>query len=547
MASHTKAGTARAGHKAVKRIKQGPRAIAGNQEGLQRKPTATVNARLKKYRAMRDFARTPEPADAETKRGEPMRFVIQEHHASHLHWDFRLEHDGVLVSWALPKGLPLDPKKNHLAVRTEDHPLSYIDFAGDIPAGNYGAGHVDVWDSGTYERHKFRDKEVMVTLHGTRAQGKYVLFQTSGKNWMIHRMDPPRAGYEPMPQNVPPMLAKAASLPQDDAEYAYEIKWDGIRTLVYAEGGRIRLSSRNGNDISAQYPELRPLGTALGARSALLDGEIVAFDPSGRPSFQRLQTRMGLNDTGRARLRREEAPVVLMIFDILYLEGRSLLGESYRARRAQLDALSLNGPAWQTPSFHIGDGAAMLAASVDQRLEGIVAKRIDSLYEPGKRPGTWLKIKNQQRQEFVIGGYTKGKRHAIGSLLLGYFDVDVEEAVRRRAPQRLLLAGGVGTGFTETMLDDLQKELAPLEQVANPFATKPGKPDVTFVTPTLVAEIEFTEWTRAGTLRHPSFKGLRFDKSPQEVLREIPETPNASQTRASAALHRNTRATSRKR
>lgn len=529
--------------------KKQPRAIkkksAPSEPGYSR---ARGAARLKKYRAMRDFARTPEPADSVASDPAQQRFVIQEHHASHLHWDFRLERDGVLVSWALPKGLPMDPKKNHLAVHTEDHPLSYIDFAGDIPAGNYGAGHVDVWDSGTYDCHKFRDNEVMVTLHGTRAQGKYVLFQTGGKNWMIHRMDPPRADYRPMPRDISPMLAKLASLPADDANYAYEIKWDGIRALAYIDGGRIRLVSRNGNDITAQYPELKALGSALGARSAILDGEIAALDDAGKPSFQRLQMRMGLKGAGRVRLRRDEAPVVFMIFDVLYLDGRSFIAETYRVRRAQLDALKLNGSAWQTPSFHIGDGEAMLAASIEQQLEGIVAKRLDSLYEPGKRPGTWLKIKNQQRQEFVIGGYTKGERHAIGSLLLGYYDVDSDEAQTRAAPQRLLLAGGVGTGFTQKMLDELLARLAPLKQRNNPFTTKPDKPNVSFVAPTLVAEIEFTEWTRAGTLRHPSFKGLRFDKPATQVIRETSApAPEPRTTLASAALNRKTKATSRKR
>lgn len=483
---------------------------------------STPQTRLRKYRSMRDFAHTPEPKGAgqAARRAATARFVIQEHHASHLHWDFRLEHEGVLVSWAIPKGLPNDPKKNHLAVRVEDHPLSYIDFKGEIPAGHYGAGEVYIWDKGTYTCHKFRDREVMVTLRGKRARGKYVLFQTQGKNWMIHRMDPPAAGFEPMPRELAPMLAKLSPLPADESAYAFEIKWDGIRALMYVDGGRVTLRSRNGHDIGAQYPELKAVGEQLGARNAILDGEIVAIDAHGQPSFQLLQARMGLRGAQRVRARREHTPVLFMIFDVLYLEGRVTMALSYRERRKLLEKLKLKGPAWQTPRYHSGDGAALLEASRAQRLEGIVAKRLDSAYIPGARPGTWLKIKNQTRQEFVIGGFAKGERHAIGALLLGYYDVDAQAARARGEPQRLLYAGAVGTGFTQAMLDDLLAQLKPLKQRTNPFTSKPNKAAVTFVRPQLIAEIEFTEWTRAGTLRHPSFKGLRDDKSAAEIVRE---------------------------
>jgi bifunctional non-homologous end joining protein LigD len=225
--------------------------------------------KLSTYQKKRDFETTPEPAGKPARRrrkkatAEP-RYVIHEHHARSLHWDLRLERNGVLVSWAIPKGIPTDPKRNHLAVHVEDHPLEYIDFAGQIPAGEYGAGKVEIWDSGTYETHKFRDSEVMITFHGERLQGKFVLFQTKGKNWMIHRMDPPEAGHEPMPERIVPMMAKLGKLPRDDSNWAYEIKWDGVRALCYCEGGRIRLESRNLRDVTSQYLELRALGRALG-------------------------------------------------------------------------------------------------------------------------------------------------------------------------------------------------------------------------------------------------------------------------------------------
>lgn len=473
----------------------------------------TKTSRLSRYHAKRDFARTPEPAGDGDGALASARFVIQEHHASHLHWDFRLERDGVLVSWALPKGLPADPRKNHLAVHTEDHPLSYIDFGGTIPEGNYGAGRVYVWDRGTYECHKFRDDEVLVTLQGERARGKYVLFKTRGNNWMIHRMDPPESAYESMPENVAPMLAVSGALPRDEKHYGFEVKWDGVRAIAYVEGGRIRLISRNGLDVTRRYPELRALGEALGARPAVLDGEIVALDARGRPSFQRLQTRMHAEGDAAIHRRARETPVFYMIFDVLYLDGRALIVLPYRERRARLDALALAGNAWQTPTYHAGAGRALLEASREQGLEGVIAKRLDAPYEPGRRSGAWIKVKNARRQEFVIGGYTPGERGPIGALLLGYYD-----AVEGR--RRLRYAGGVGTGFTADDLARLYARLKPLAVARNPFAVRPDKTDAVFVRPRLVCEVEFSEWTRAGTLRHPSFKGLREDKDAREVGKE---------------------------
>lgn len=484
-----------------------------------------IKQRLTQYRSKRNFSRTPEPkqaGDTAVAAGS-LRFVIQEHHASHLHWDFRLEREGVLVSWAVPKGIPDDPGKNRLAMRVEDHPLSYINFSGEIPEGNYGAGQVYIWDKGTYECHKFRDDEVVVTLHGRRVQGKYVLFRTGGKKWMIHRMDPPQnPALEPMPETLVPMLTRLSALPSDDAHYAYEIKWDGIRAILYVEGGRVRIQSRNLLDITRQYPELRPLGEALGARPAVLDGEIVALDENGRPSFERLQTRMGLVSDSAVRRVMKETPVVYMLFDLLYLEGRNLMPLSYIERRENLAALKLSGPAWQTPAYHRGDGWTMLAASREKNLEGIIAKRLDSRYDPGKRSGAWLKVKNHQRQELVIGGWTPGARHAIGSLLVGYFDMTAEQAAQAGRYQHLIYAGGVGTGFTEATLNKLFTLLTPLRRETNPFSSKPPKPDAIFVEPKLVCEVQFTEWTQGHTMRHPAFKGLRMDKEATEVVREIP-------------------------
>ena len=239
--------------------------------------------KLTEYERKRDFETTSEPAPKRRSRKQPAapRFVIQEHHARRLHWDLRLERDGALASWAVPNGIPDDPQRNRKAVRTEDHPLEYLDFEGEIPRGEYGAGTMRVWDRGTYEVHKFRDDEVMVTFHGERVRGRYVLFRAGRepKDWMIHRMDPPeRAGRDPMPERVVPMLAKLGPLPRDEERYGFEVKWDGVRAIAYAEPGRLRLQSRNLNDITARYPEVRGLARELGARTAVLDGEVVAFD-----------------------------------------------------------------------------------------------------------------------------------------------------------------------------------------------------------------------------------------------------------------------------
>src|SRR3954453_7065026 len=218
-----------------------------------------MSDRLDRYRAKRDFDATPEPgADAPGDEARRERFVVHEHHARRLHWDLRLERDGVLVSWAVPKGIPADPSRNHLAVHTEDHPLEYIDFHGDIPAGQYGAGTMKIWDRGTSETHKFRDKEVMITFHGERLHGRYVLFRTRGDDWMIHRMDPPEdPEREPMPERLQPMLARTGTLPRDKREWAYEIKWDGVRAIGYVDGGRLRVASRKGKTIPPRDPELR--------------------------------------------------------------------------------------------------------------------------------------------------------------------------------------------------------------------------------------------------------------------------------------------------
>ncbi len=474
--------------------------------------------KLAEYEAKRDFKKTPEPGSRvrspDRKEARAPRLVVQEHHARRLHWDLRLEKDGVGVSWAVPKGIPPDPKKNHLAVHVEDHPLDYFKFAGEIPKGEYGGGTVKIWDEGTYEPVKWSDREVMVDFHGKRLQGRYVLFQTRGNDWMIHRMDPPQdPDRKPMPQRIEPMLAKLVSrLPTTDDAWGFEFKWDGIRAVAFVDGGRVRLQSRTGEEITPRYPEIHPMGRALGSNEVILDGEIVALDDKGRPSFEEIQQRMGLTAETDIRRKMKEVPITYMVFDLLWKDGHSLTDQPYTDRRKALAQLKLAGASWQTPPFEKGGGKTMKDASAKAGLEGVMAKRLDSKYEPGRRSGTWQKVKNRNRQELVIAGWLdgEGKREGYpGALLVGYY----EDA-------KFAYAGKVGTGFTDAILEELNRKLKPLATDKSPFDLGSAPRAAHFVKPRIVAEFEFVEWTRGGQLRAPAFKGFRNDKSAKDVVRE---------------------------
>jgi len=425
------------------------------------------------------------------------------------------------MSWALPRGVPEDPRRNNLAVHVEDHPIEYGDFEGEIPRGSYGAGRVAIWDRGTYETHKWRmdgpEGEVMVTLHGSRVRGRYVLFQTDGKNWMIHRMDPPEdPDREDIPASITPMLARpAVGLPHPDRGWAYEFKWDGTRAVVFNERGSLRIVSRTQEDLSKRYPELRGLAEALGSHAAVLDGEIVALAPDGVPRFEQLQQRIGLQTEADVRRRMKQVPVYYFAFDLLYLDGHPLLGRPYRERRELLQELRLAGRSWQTPEHQVGHGEAMLEASRTSGLEGLVAKRIDSPYEEGRHSTAWLKIKNRLRQELVIGGWLdgEGRRQGLpGALLVGYWD-----------DGRLVYAGRVGTGFTDATLARLATLMEPLARDRSPFGRGSPPARAHFVEPRLVGDFELAAWTRANQVRAAAFKGLREDVPPGEVVRERPE------------------------
>ena len=311
------------------------------------------------------------------------------------------------------------------------------------------------------------------------------------------------------------MRAVSGRLPRDDGRYAYEIKWDGMRIIAFVEDGAVRLQSANLRDVTVTFPELAALGEALAGRAVILDGEVAAFDDHDRPSFGVLQQRMHVGSPVEARRRAATTPVVYMVFDVLHVDGEDTTGLSYLARRARLAELLPAGPWWQVPGHHVGDGAAMLAASKGRDLEGLVAKRVDSRYEIGRRSPCWIKVKNKCRQELLIGGWLPGeggRSGQLGALLAGYYDGD-----------ELRYAGRVGTGFSQRELQRLGGLLAERARATSPFTPLPPPPVprlAHWVEPDLVAEVEFTEWTREGILRHPSYLGLRNDKSPREVVRE---------------------------
>jgi bifunctional non-homologous end joining protein LigD len=352
--------------------------------------------RLDEYRAKRDAGRTPEPVPAarpaDTGR---QRFVIQQHHARSLHWDVRLERDGVLVSFAVPRGLPRDRARNNLAKRTEDHPLEYLGFAGEIPAGEYGGGTMTIHDRGTYETDKWRDDEIGVTFHGERTSGRYVFFQTDGRDWMVRRMDPSEPGWEAMPETMPPMLAtRAAALPADDADWGYEMAWNGERVSAYISGGRLRLLEAGGEDVTWWFPEIRPLGPALAPLEAVLDGELTTFD-GARPAPELLARRRAPKDPAAAKRFADRFPAHLLLYDLTWLEGHSTVElVRYAERRELLDGLALTGDHWQTPPYFAGGGEFAQEAARSQGLGGIVAKRLDSPYLPGRRSRLWLTVPN---------------------------------------------------------------------------------------------------------------------------------------------------------
>ncbi len=468
---------------------------------------------LTEYQRKRDFKKTPEPRGRVTKTAA-LRYVVHRHHASHLHWDVRLEMHGILASWAVPHGPPLEAGKKRLAVHTEDHPIEYLTFHGVIPDG-YGAGTMTIWDEGTYELILAKPKEYKVKFSGRRLTGEYVIVQTSaheGRDWlMIMHGVPPKD--DPLAVKIAPMLAASADAPFDSPAFTFEAKWDGVRTLAFVDGGLVRLQTRNLLDCTKQYPEIDALGGALtGAYHAILDGEIVALDEKGVPSFQRLQPRMHQRDEAAVRRLRKSTPVVYEAFDLLYQDGEDLRGLPLRERRRRLEAaLTPMGPIRLSEGF-AGTGKALFAAVQEQGLEGIVAKRLDAPYISG-RSAAWIKVKAQRSLECVIGGWTAGqggRQSTLGALVVGVY-----------RDGRLEPVGHVGTGFDDRTLRDLLVILREHESPTSPFASTPRlNQPARWCVPELVCEVQYTEITNDGTLRHPTYRGLRADVDPRDCTGE---------------------------
>ncbi|NYF17267.1 bifunctional non-homologous end joining protein LigD [Microbacterium sp. AK009] len=535
-------------------------------------------APLTAYIAKRTAGATPEPVpsvpEAHPAPADGLAsFVIQEHHASRLHWDLRLERDGVLVSWAVPRGIPHSTARNTLAVMTEDHPMEYAAFEGTIPAGQYGAGTMTIWDTGHYEAEKWRDDEIIFTAEG-RPGGplgrvRLALIRTGGEgeksSWLLHRMktdaagrpqadaqpvtaSPPRlssapagpvqgpaageheleplldpapaASWPPRARDLAPMLSTSAGPARARSDAARwgspawaEAKWDGIRAVGVWDGRRLRLWARSGNELTERYPEITAVDAGLGESPAIVDGELVALD-HGRPSFPLLQTRMNLVREGDISREASRTPVHYYLFDVLAAEGKDVTGLPLRHRRAILEHLGASTiPAIVTPPV-FEDVDIALETSRRLRLEGIVVKDPGSPYRRGARSESWLKVKLTRTQEVVVAGMRPGqggRAGTFGSLLLG---IPGEDGLR--------YAGRVGTGFSDRELHALQERLAPLATNQNPLVGVPAADTrgVTWVRPVLVAEVEFGEFTPTGILRHSRWRGLRPDKRADEVVRE---------------------------
>lgn len=483
----------------------------------------------KDYAAKRAFDKTPEPPPQVEGSVDPTvavpgeTFMVHQHHARRLHFDLRLEmlngDTPVLVSFAVPQGLPRQTGQRHLAVHVEDHPFEYGSFSGTIPAGEYGAGEVRIFDSGTYEVLEQEAGKLTIALRGQRLQGVWHLVhaQMGGdpKNWLVFLREDHRT-LDPFPP-VEPMMATLVDSPFDKDGWIFEPKWDGVRALATCIDSTM-LISRNLNDITSTYPELAKLHQQAVALEAIVDGEIVAMS-DGRPSFERLQSRINLANPRDIEAATKQIPVTFIAFDLLYLDGRSLIDLPLLERKELLQDLFVPADFLSVSPYVPTDGVALFEVARERSLEGIVAKRATSPYRPGRRSRDWLKIKTTHTADVVVGGWTPGegsRTHSFGALLVGAYDGD-----------GLRYVGSVGTGFTQRVLDVLMEGLGELATDENPFDSDPrkdkprwGKPvrDPRWVEPVLVARVEFRELTSAGRLRAPSFKGLRDDKAPELCL-----------------------------
>jgi bifunctional non-homologous end joining protein LigD len=420
---------------------------------------------LEEYRRKRDFGTTPEPPARRRrgKKGAP-RFVVQEHSARRLHWDLRLEHGGVAASWAIPNGIPDDPGENRKAVHTEDHPLSYLEFEGEIPAGEYGAGTMRVWDRGTYECHKWEAGKVVLSFAGERLSGRYALFRAgSDKDWMIHRIDPPAAVRDPFPGPLPPMSARPGELPRRQAGWAAELEWAGLRAIALCRPGRLELHGPELEPVTPLFPEVRRLSRQLGARDAVLDGVLVALDEEGRPSRARLDKRLPAASESAVRRRAKSYPATYVIFDLLHLDGRDLTGEPYRRRRELLEELELEGESWRTPAYSTGHARELLAAGRERGVEALILKRLDGGYEPGRRTGAWLRVPTGLQEGQGAAAAANGAESILaGAKPLPGRKAELEVEGRRLTVSNLDKVLYPSVGFTKGNLIEWYARIAPV-------------------------------------------------------------------------------------
>jgi bifunctional non-homologous end joining protein LigD len=470
---------------------------------------------LNQYRKKRDPKKTSEPftsSERSSRRGKKPIFVVQRHDASRLHYDFRLEKNGALASWAVPKGVPLEPGAKALAVHVEDHPLEYAKFHGEIPKGQYGGGTVEIFDNGTYDLLEEKPNgQLTFDLHGQKLKGRWSLVPAhmDGKeqNWLlIKRHDDHDEGAVVAQQTYKPMLATLDTNIPHGGDWAHEVKFDGFRAIGYLRGGECKLVSRNDNDLTGRFPEVaKAIVKAVKSPNAVVDGEICRIDPTGKTSFSELQQGSG--------------PLVYYAFDLLELDGEPRIDLPLTERKEQLRKLLDARVKTVAYSEDFDDGDALFAVAQQQSLEGIISKRKSSTYKPGRRTRDWLKIKTENNEEFVVTGYTRGagrRAGTFGALVLG-----VNEG------NQLRYVGNVGTGFNDKEIARLLKLLKPLHRDTSPFPVEPKMPrvrkgDIQWVDPQLVAQVRFGEWTHDDHLRHPAYLGIREDKEAGEVTREQP-------------------------
>jgi DNA ligase D-like protein (predicted ligase)/DNA ligase D-like protein (predicted polymerase)/DNA ligase D-like protein (predicted 3'-phosphoesterase) len=496
--------------------------------GSRRRRSAEVTERsrdpdLAEYVRKRDFSGTPEPAPGEAPGADGNSFVIHKHRATRLHYDLRLERDGALPSWAVPRGLPIVPGEKRLAVQTEVHPLEYGSFEGTIPKGHYGAGEVRIFDEGWYEPLEWTDTKVSFTLHGRRFRGLEWHLVKTRTDWLIFLASRQEAPLIDVPPSLAPMLAEGGWKPFDDPGWRFEPKLDGVRTLAYVSSDATRLVSRTGRDQTSRFPELAAIHEVVHVVNAVIDGEIVALDEEGRNSFEALQQRINLSNEKEIERIRRRIPVAMVAFDLLFLEGHDVTGLALEERRELLASVVEEDARISLPPFVDGGGKAFTASAEELGLEGVVAKRLGSRYRPGRRSPDWRKIKLTNSQDCVILGWTPGqggRAASFGALLVGAYDGD-----------ELVWIGQVGTGFTDPTLAKLLELLRPLVRDTPAI----GDPDLaavrgaTFVEPEIVCEVVYLEITRSTRkMRAPSFKGLRSDKAPADCVLEIPRRARRS-------------------